>query len=196
MIEHDCEHCGRHFNSRTELAGEEITCPACNKPIRIPASSQSNTTSTSQRQGTRCTVQVPTCSTRPHAILALIASLMLFGALAPLPYGYYQLLRFTVCSIGGYVAFKAYEWDKIWATWAFGIIAVLFNPLIPIHLPRELWQPIDLICSVVFAFGVFILRGPSISSPSRKQTSSIPCPQSPEENTMGLRKRHSSSKYI
>jgi len=74
---------------------------------------------------------------RPHLIPVIIAALMLLLALASWPYGYYQLLRFVACGVAVYVAFMAYNWQKMWATWLFGFIAVLFNPLIPIHLSRE-----------------------------------------------------------
>ncbi len=71
----------------------------------------------------------------PHLIPAAIAALMLFGALGRWPYGYYQLLRFVVWGISISIAFMAYRWQKLWATWLFSFMAVLFNPLIPIHLP-------------------------------------------------------------
>jgi hypothetical protein len=95
---------------------------------------------------------------RPHLIPCIIAAIMLFLALAPWPYGYYQLLRFVVCGVSVYVAFIAYNWQKIWATFLFGFIAVLFNPLIPIHLSRELWQPIDTICAIIFLIAILILK--------------------------------------
>jgi hypothetical protein len=98
---------------------------------------------------------------RPHLIPNAIAALVLIGALAPWPYGYYQLLRFVVCGVGAYVAYLAYNWQKLWATWLFGFIALLFNPLIPIHLPKETWQPIDIICAVLFAVVAFTLKKPS-----------------------------------
>lgn len=97
---------------------------------------------------------------QPHLIPCIVAALMLLGALAPWPYGYYQLIRFVVCGLSMYVAFMAYNWQKLWATWLFGLIAVLFNPLIPIHLSRELWQPIDLVCAFLFAAVAFILKKP------------------------------------
>lgn len=97
---------------------------------------------------------------RPHLIPAAIAALMLFGALGYWPYGYYQLLRFVVCGVGAYTAFVAYEWQKLWATWLFGLIAVLFNPLIPMHLPREVWQMIDVTCAFLFVAIAFALRKP------------------------------------
>lgn len=95
---------------------------------------------------------------RPHLIPNMIAAAMLFGTLADLPYGYYQLLRFVVCGVAVYVAFSAYNGQKMWAVWIFGFVALLFNPLIPIHLPRELWQPIDLICAILFIVMAFVLK--------------------------------------
>jgi hypothetical protein len=98
---------------------------------------------------------------RPHLIPAGIAAVMLLVALAPWPYGYYQLLRFVVCGAAGYTAFIAYSWEKMWAVWLFGFIAVLFNPLIPIYLSREIWQPIDVICGVIFLIVTLILKEPA-----------------------------------
>lgn len=97
---------------------------------------------------------------RPHLIPAVIVATMLLLALAPWPYGYYQLLRFVVCGVSVYIAFMAYNWQKIWATWLFGFIALLFNPLIPIHLSRELWQPIDVICALMFTVVAITLKKP------------------------------------
>lgn len=97
---------------------------------------------------------------RPPLIPAIIAALMLLGALVPWPYGYYQLLRFVVCGVSVYIAFIAYNWEKRWATWLFGFIALLFNPLIPIHLSREIWQPINVICALLFFAVAFILKKP------------------------------------
>lgn len=101
---------------------------------------------------------------RPCLIPAGVASIMLFLALAPWSYGYYQLLRFVVCGVSAYVAFIAYTWQKMWATCLFGFIAVLFNPLIPIHLSCELWQPIDVSCGILFIAIAIILNASAISS--------------------------------
>ncbi|MHC4132546.1 MAG: DUF6804 family protein [Planctomycetota bacterium] len=97
---------------------------------------------------------------RPHLIPSLIAAFMLFGAMAPWPYGYYQLLRFVVCGASVFVAYTSYNWQKIWSTWLFGFIALLFNPLIPIHLSKEIWQPIDVICAILFIVIAFVFKKP------------------------------------
>jgi uncharacterized membrane protein YccC len=95
---------------------------------------------------------------RPHLIPAILAALMLFGALGRWPYGYYQLLRWVTCGAAVFVAFMAYNWKKLWATYLFVFIAVLFNPLIPIHLNRELWQMIDSICALLFVVAAVVLK--------------------------------------
>lgn len=90
-------------------------------------------------------------------ILTIIASGFLLGALFDgLPYGYFTLLRFVVCAVGAYVAYKTYEKDnESLLVWLFGGIAILFNPIIPIHLTREVWWIIDLMVGGVFLLSIF-----------------------------------------
>ena len=101
---------------------------------------------------------------RSLLIASLIAAAMLLGALAPCPYGYYQLLRFVVCGVSVYVAFIAYNWQKMWAVWLFGFIALLFNPLISIHLSREIWRFVDAICAILFVVIAILLKEPLVKS--------------------------------
>ena len=95
---------------------------------------------------------------RPHLIPALIAALLLLAALADWPYGYYQLLRLVVCGTGAYVAWVLYHSKYPWATWLFVFIAILFNPLAPIHLSRATWQPVDLACAMLFLLAAIVAK--------------------------------------
>src|SRR4030065_2191081 len=104
----------------------------------------------------------------PCLIPAIIAAVSLLFALAPWPYGYYQLLRFVVCGVASYIAFVAYNRQKMWAVWLFGFIGVLFNPLIPIHLSRELWQPIYVICGTLFIVSAVIISEHATSSDKKE----------------------------
>ena len=88
---------------------------------------------------------------------------MLLLALADWPYGYYILLRFVVCGSAAFVAYLGYLINKQWIIWTFGIIAVLFNPLILIHLNRELWAFIDVIVAVIFVVSIFIFKSKKIA---------------------------------
>lgn len=91
-------------------------------------------------------------------IARLIASGMLFLALSRHPYSYYILLRWVVCGTSAYGAFKSVELEKSGWAWVFGIIALLFNPIIPVHLSREIWAPIDIMASLIFVVSIFTIR--------------------------------------
>jgi hypothetical protein len=76
--------------------------------------------------------------------LWLIAIGLLLVATARLPYGYYTLLRIAICGFCGFIAYRAWHEDtRIWAT-AFGLIAVLFNPIIPVYFDRGIWFWLDI----------------------------------------------------
>lgn len=84
-------------------------------------------------------------------ILLLICTGLLFIGLIDLPIGYYTLLRIVV-TIGS-VAVLVTEYEEGLHFWviAFGLIAILFNPLIPIYLnDKSAWMPIDIIAGILF----------------------------------------------
>ena len=64
----------------------------------------------------------------------------------PLPYGYYVLLRLVVCAAAALLTFYDCRVRRRVSGWAITMagIALLFNPLIPVHLTRAVWIPIDL----------------------------------------------------
>lgn len=95
---------------------------------------------------------------KPVIIVKIIAAIMLLWALADNPYGYYQILRWVVVGVAGYSAFIAYEHRKnVWA-WIFGIITILYNPIAPIYLNREIWAVIDVIVAVIILASIFKLK--------------------------------------
>ena len=101
---------------------------------------------------------------RPHLIPALVAAIMLIIGIAPLSYyGYYQLLRWIVCGVAVFIAITSYRWGKMWAVGIFGVVAVLFNPILPIHLTKQIWQPIDAACAVLFVVSIPVLKEPAKS---------------------------------
>lgn len=94
-------------------------------------------------------------------VFRLITFIFLLGALIELPYGYYTLLRFLVCGVSGYTAYIALELNKKSWVWIFGIIALLFNPLIPIYLDKGTWQIIDIITAIFFIISLFSIKKPN-----------------------------------
>jgi hypothetical protein len=83
-------------------------------------------------------------------ILTLICAAFLLIALFYLPIGYYTFLRIIV-TIGAIVIIVK-ELENGFNFWviSFGIIAILFNPLIPIYLNKEAWILLDVIAAVLF----------------------------------------------
>jgi len=99
-------------------------------------------------------------SDRTHVALCFVPAIMLLVAILPLPYGYYTLLRIVVCISATIIAYEAYEKINRLGFWAvcFSLTALLFNPIIPIFLDRELWFFIDLVVAglfVLYGFGQF-----------------------------------------
>ena len=69
---------------------------------------------------------------------------MLLWALNPEnPYGYYIFLRLVCCGIFAYLAFWAFENGHQGWVWVMGITAAVYNPIIRVHLTREIWSVIN-----------------------------------------------------
>lgn len=98
---------------------------------------------------------------------ALVAALFLLGALGRWPYGYYVLLRWVVCAAAAYIAFQAHNSNRSGFVWAFGVVAVLFNPLSPIYLNREIWQVIDLLVAALFGYAGVVGFGKAASTSTK-----------------------------
>ena len=78
--------------------------------------------------------------------------ILLAIAILPLPYWCYFFIRLFVCLPAiGYCFI--YRDEKNWiATILFGAIAVLYNPIVPVHLFKELWVLINITTAVVFLY--------------------------------------------
>jgi len=89
----------------------------------------------------------------------IIATLMLIWALNPdNPYGYYILLRWVCCGIFAYLAFQALEIEKQGWVWVLGITALVYNPIIRVHLNRELWSIINVVTIGIALVSIFALK--------------------------------------
>ena len=91
--------------------------------------------------------------------LLLFCSGLLFVGLIDLPIGYYTLLRIVI-TIGS-ITVVVTEFKNGLSFWVitFGLIAILFNPLIPIYLNnKSAWMPIDILCGILFIIKSFKLK--------------------------------------
>ena len=88
-------------------------------------------------------------------LIYIAAAVLCIIAVFPLPYGYYTFLRISVSIIGCIASFDLVnKGNQLWVIFA-GIV-ILFNPLIPIHLSRDVWFFIDLIVAGLFGGQVLI----------------------------------------
>jgi hypothetical protein len=94
--------------------------------------------------------------------LWLAPIVLLAVATARMPYGYYTFTRIVVCASAALIAYISWKESenvisRLWAV-MFGLIAVLFNPLVPIYLKRATWFSIDIGIAAIFAAHLVIVR--------------------------------------
>lgn len=80
----------------------------------------------------------------------LAAAVLLLWALADHPYGYYTMLRWVVSGVAAWTAFEARGAGSRGLAWLFGIAALMFNPIVPVHLDRQTWAWIDVVQAIAF----------------------------------------------
>ena len=92
-------------------------------------------------------------------IVSAISIIMLFLAIPTFwAYGYYVLLRWVVTISAVFLLSLAYESKKTFWLFLMGIVAILFNPIIPVHLDKETWVIIDIIVAVLFLVSIFKIK--------------------------------------
>jgi len=74
------------------------------------------------------------------------------------PYGYYILLRWVVSISAAFLVWIAYNLKKKFWIVLMGAITLLFNPIIPFHLDKEIWVVIDIIVAFIFLVSIFGIR--------------------------------------
>tara|TARA_B110000305_G_scaffold229093_1_gene279661 strand:+ start:628 stop:927 length:300 start_codon:yes stop_codon:yes gene_type:complete len=82
--------------------------------------------------------------------LMIITIGFLLLALTDLPIGYYTFLRIVVsaCAVGIIIT-ELKNGINIWVI-IFGVIGIIFNPIIPIYLNnKDIWTPIDIVVAVL-----------------------------------------------
>jgi hypothetical protein len=83
-------------------------------------------------------------------IIMLMMALVLFLCLMDMPYSYYQFVR-IFCFIG-FAALSSMSKVNSWQSLVFGCLAVLFNPVFPIHMDRFVWNFLDVGIAIVLIY--------------------------------------------
>lgn len=81
--------------------------------------------------------------------LQIILAAMLLLCLAPMPYGYYMLLRWAAMVVFAITAFNYYAENKKELAVTFGALALLFQPFFKLALGRTIWNIVDVIVAVL-----------------------------------------------
>ena len=81
-----------------------------------------------------------------------MAALLLL-CLAPMPYGFYQLVRFVAMIAFAYFVYCHFKAEEGGLAFTFAALAILFQPFLKIALGRTIWNIVD----VVVAIGLILL---------------------------------------
>lgn len=69
----------------------------------------------------------------------------------PLEYGFYQVLRWLVCSFSAWTSVKIYQKSsKSFWLMTFIALAIIFNPVLPLKFDEDIWIPIDIVTALIF----------------------------------------------
>ena len=78
-------------------------------------------------------------------VLYIGLAVLLFLCLFSMPYGYYQLVRVLSMGVFAYLAYLEFQSRNIDRLVVFIVLAILFQPLVPITLGRLIWNIVDVL---------------------------------------------------
>jgi len=86
----------------------------------------------------------------------IICASLLFIAVFYMPIKYYTLLRVLIF-VGALLVVLRLESSHLYLKVAFVLIAILFNPILPIYLYQKIyWIPLDIISGILFLLVTFL----------------------------------------
>lgn len=87
--------------------------------------------------------------------IKLILALLFFLCLLDMPYGFYQVVRFTAMVGFAILAYHASEKENKTEMIIYIGLAILFQPLFKIALGRTIWNIVDVIVGIGLLLSVF-----------------------------------------
>jgi len=80
-----------------------------------------------------------------------ICIILLIGAIFKLPIGYYTFLRISISIVSTIIIVQEVKNGFNFWVISFGLVLILFNPVIPIYLrDKTIWQTLDIITAFWF----------------------------------------------
>jgi hypothetical protein len=95
---------------------------------------------------------------KKNIIIGISSIFLLLAGFNGWPYDFFVLLRFIVCISAVYLAWLALNENQEKWIWAYGIVAILFNPFLPLHFGRDAWVIVDIITALFLITSGFIFR--------------------------------------
>ena len=88
----------------------------------------------------------------------IIAVIFLCLALFTFPIDFYKIVRIVVMAAAIYSAYFEYKQNNsiFPMLWVFGIIAIIFNPIVPFYIGKTLWKITDLIAMLIFGGSIYL----------------------------------------
>lgn len=85
---------------------------------------------------------------RGRVILLAAMAGVLVVCLAPMPYGFYTLVRFVAMAAFGWLAFDYFRGGRSGLGFGFAALALLFQPLVKVSLGRTMWHWVDVVVAL------------------------------------------------
>ena len=85
-------------------------------------------------------------------IVKLVLAALLLLCLADMPYGFYQLIRFVAMVSFIFFSYDYFKDKQDKLGFAFGALALLFQPFLKITLGRTIWNIVDVIVAVLLVW--------------------------------------------
>lgn len=89
-------------------------------------------------------------------LIKIILTVLFFLCLLEMPYGYYQLVRFSALIGFALLAYNSNEQGHKTEFVIYVCLAILFQPLVKIALGRQLWNIIDVVVGIGLIVSIFI----------------------------------------
>ncbi len=98
---------------------------------------------------------------RNKIIASILPSIFLLSAILDgLPYSFFTLLKLIVFFTNIYLVWLALVSKKHLWVWVYGLIVIVFNPIIPLYFERDIWIIIDVLTAFLLIISIFIFKLP------------------------------------
>ena len=96
-------------------------------------------------------------------LFSLASALVMFAAIGHWPYGFYQLVRLlgTINALALATRLSKDKYEGLILTLL--VTAVVFNPIFPFYLGRDLWRVADGFAGILFVAGALSIEEPGRS---------------------------------